>query len=115
MKTIVALEGLSFWAFHGYYNEERKKGNDFICDVNVELKSFDSLDDNINDTVDYELIYDIIQDEMAETKKLIETVALKIIERIRVLDNVVAAKVKIYKMNPPIKGKATRALVEMRF
>ena len=115
MKTIVSLEGLKFWAFHGFYDEERKKGNDFMCDVSVELKSYDSLDDDINDTVNYEEVYAIVEAEMKNTKKLIETVAYSIIKRIQELDNVTAANVKIYKMNPPIKGEVTRAVVEMRF
>ena len=115
MKTIVSLEGLKFYAYHGFYDEERKTGNDFMCDVSVELKSYDSLDDNINDTVNYEEIYAIVESEMQQTKKLIETVAYSIIKRIQILDNVTAAKVKIYKLNPPIKGAVQRALVEMRF
>lgn len=115
MKTIVSLEGLDFFAYHGFYDEERKKGNDFRCDVSVELKSFDSLDDNIYDTVNYEDIYKIIDTEMKNTRKLIETVAYHIIKKIQELDNVTAAKVKIYKLKPPIDGKVERAVVEMRF
>ena len=49
MKTIVSIEGLKFRAHHGFYDEERKTGNDFSCDVFVELKSYDSLEDNIYD------------------------------------------------------------------
>ncbi len=115
MKTIVSLEGLEFFAYHGFYEEERKTGNTFICDVHVELKSFDSEDDNIHDTVNYEEVYAIVADEMKNTKKLIETVGLKIIKRIQQLDNVTAAKVKLHKLNPPIKGKVDRAIVELRF
>ena len=83
MKTIVSLEGLEFKAYHGFYDEERKRGNRFICDVSIELKSFDSNDDNIFDTVNYEDVYAIIDEEMKKTCKLIETVAYNIIERLR--------------------------------
>lgn len=115
MKTTVSIEGLKFWAHHGFYDEERKKGNDFICDVSVELKSYDSLEDNIYDTVNYEDIYAIVEEEMKLTKKLIETVAYSVIKRIQELDNVTGGKVKIYKLNPPLKGKVDRAVVEMTF
>ena len=115
MKTKVSIQGLDFFAYHGFYDEERKKGNNFTCNVEVELKSFDSLDDNIYDTVNYEDIYAIVQDEMEKTKKLIETVAYCIIARIRELDNVTAATVKIIKHNPPINGKVEQAVVEMQF
>lgn len=115
MKTKVAIEGLQFFAYHGFYDEERKKGNDFVCDIAVELKSYDSIEDNIHDTVNYEDIYEIVSDEMQQTKKLIETVAYKIIKRIQELDNVTGATVKIHKLNPPIKGKVEKAVVEMKF
>lgn len=111
----MSLEGLTFFAYHGFYDEERKKGNDFVCDVSVELKSFDTLDDNIYDTVNYEEVYKIIEHEMKQTRKLLETVALHVIRRIQELDNVTAAKIKIHKLNPPINGKVERAVVEMRF
>jgi len=95
MKTTVSLEGLTFRAFHGFYDEERQKGNDFTCDVDVDVKSFDSIDDNIYDTVNYEEIYAIVEDEMSKTKKLIETVAFNILERVKNLDNVTGATVKV--------------------
>ncbi len=114
MKTLVSIEGLKFRAFHGFYDEERKKGNDFICDVQVEIKNFNSADDNIYDTVNYESIYDIVKDEMSKTKKLIETVAYHILERVRKLDNVTGASVRLSKLNPPINGIVDRAVVEMK-
>ena len=57
MKTKVAIKGAEFFAYHGYYSEERKSGNTFIIDAEVTLKSFDSNDDNIFDTVNYEQLY----------------------------------------------------------
>jgi len=115
MKTNVSIQGLKFWAYHGFYDEERKKGNNFICDVSVELKSFDSMDDNINDTVNYEDIYAIVEDEMQKTKKLIETVAFSVLKRIQSLENVTGGKVRIHKLNPPLEGEVEKAVVEMRF
>jgi dihydroneopterin aldolase len=115
MKTTVSLEGLEFKAFHGFYDEERKVGNTFICDVSVKLKSFDSEDDNIYDTVNYEDIYNIVSEEMKKTCKLIETVAFNIIVKIKELDHVVAASVKLAKLNPPLNGSVQKAVVEMQF
>jgi len=115
MKTVVSLEGLKFRAHHGFYDEERLKGNDFICDVKVEVKSFDSIDDNIFDTVNYEDVYAIISEEMTKTKKLIETVVFNMLENIKKLENVTGATVKLSKLNPPIKGDVDRAVVEMKY
>ncbi|MBK8887157.1 MAG: dihydroneopterin aldolase [Saprospiraceae bacterium] len=60
MKTKVAIKGAEFFAYHGYYSEERKSGNTFIIDAEVTLKSFDSHDDNIFDTVNYEQLYQTV-------------------------------------------------------
>jgi len=49
MKTKVALKGIEFYAFHGFHEIEQKMGNKFAIDVEVELKSFDSVNDDIND------------------------------------------------------------------
>lgn len=115
MKTVVALEGLKFRAFHGFYDEERKNGNDFICDVHVEVKSFDSIDDNIYHTVNYEEVFKVVEDEMSQTKKLLETVVFNMLERIKKLENVTGATVKLSKLNPPIEGDIDRAVVTMTY
>ena len=52
---------------------------------------------------------------MAKTKKLIETVAFSIINRIKKLDNVTGGTVRLHKLNPPIKGEVQKAVVEMTF
>ena len=116
MKTIVSIENAEFFAYHGYYEEERKSGNTFIIDCEVELKSFDSNDDNINDTVNYESLYKICKEEMQYTQMLLETVVFNIITRITTeLNHIVAGKVKLSKIAPQLGGKVDRATVEMRF
>jgi len=52
---------------------------------------------------------------MNNTKKLIETVAYCIISRIKELDNVTGARVKLSKYNPPLKGDVEKAVVELAF
>lgn len=116
MKTTVGLNRLYFKAFHGYYEEERKKGNEFYIDVSVEVKSFDSHEDNIQDTVNYEDIYKICEEEMAITRKLIETVVFNIITRIKnELSHVTAGQVSLSKVNPSIGGPLDTAVVKMEF
>lgn len=113
MKTTVAIEGAEFFAYHGYYPEERRMGNTFVIDAEVELKTFDSSDDNILDTVNYEMLFAICQEEMDRTQKLLETVVYNIIIRYRDLPNVASAKVKMQKIGPQLGGKVAKAVVEM--
>ncbi|MFT4533331.1 MAG: dihydroneopterin aldolase [Saprospiraceae bacterium] len=116
MKTTVAIKGAEFHAFHGYYEEERKTGNTFIIDAEVELKTFDSNDDNIGDTVNYEKLFKICDSEMGKTQKLLETVVFNIITRFKAeFSNVTGGKVKMEKLGPQLGGKVAKAVVEMEF
>ena len=116
MKTTVSIKGAEFFAHHGFYEEERLTGNTFIIDAEVMLKSFDSSDDNINDTVNYEKLFSICAEEMANTQKLLETVVFNIITRFKSnFSNITGGKVKLEKIGPQLGGKVDKAVVEMEF
>jgi dihydroneopterin aldolase len=116
MKTKVSLHNIEIFAYHGYYPEERKAGNQFIIDTVVELKSFDSNDDNIYDTVNYEDLYNICQEEMQNTQKLLETVVLNIMHRYKQeLNHITGAYVRLSKVGPQLGGKVGKAVVEMSY
>lgn len=116
MKTTVAIRGAEFHAFHGYYEQERKTGNVFIIDAEVDLKSFDSNDDNISDTVNYEKLYAVCESEMKNTQKLLETVVFNIITIFKErFTNVTGGKVRMEKIGPQLGGKVAKAVVEMEF
>lgn len=116
MKTKVAIKEAEFYAYHGFYEEERKAGNTFIIDAEVTIKSFDSTDDNIYDTVNYEQIYTICKQEMEKTQKLLETVVLNIISRFRdELENITGATVRLEKIAPQLGGKVAKSVVEMEY
>lgn len=116
MKTTVSIKAAEFLAYHGYYEEERLSGNTFVVDAEVELKTFDSSDDNINDTVNYERMFAICAEEMDNTQKLLETVVFNIITRYKEsFSNISGGKVKLSKLGPQLGGKVEKAVVEMEF
>ena len=116
MQTKVSVKGAEFFSYHGYYEEERKSGNLFIVDAEVSLKTFDSYDDNISDTINYEQIYEICKQEMLNTQKLLETVVFNMINRFKnELPNISGAKVSIKKIAPQLGGKVKKTKVEMSF
>jgi dihydroneopterin aldolase len=103
----IALHGAEFFAFHGFYPEEQKLGSKFIVDVDVSFIPVKNLkEDKIGNTVDYEQVYGIVDEQMKKTAKLIETVAQSIADEIKehfsFVDNI---RVSIKKMNPPLKGR----------
>jgi len=116
MKTRIALKGLHFHSFHGFYEEERKMGNPFVVHMAVTIDDFDTQDDNIKDTVNYEDLYNICASEMKKTQKLLETVALNIINRLKSeFPQVIDGEVTIEKVGPQLGGKVDKAVITMEF
>ena len=103
MKQI-SIEGMKFYAYHGYYKEERQKGNYFIVDIRVDV-DFDKAAkrDSIVGTIDYVKVFRICQKEMKKKRKLLETVAYNIGEQVKnKFDEAKKVKVKVSKLNPPL-------------
>ena len=103
----IALHGAEFFAYHGFYPEEQKLGNCFLVDIEVRfMPAADLSEDKISNTVNYEHLYEIACDEMKQTKKLIDTVAQAILDKVKAkygfADNI---QVSIKKLNPPLGCK----------
>ena len=80
----VALEGMEFYARHGYYEEERIIGNKYSVDIVLDLDfTSAALDDKLEGTVDYEKVYEIVQEVMSIDAKLLEHLAGKMIKAIK--------------------------------
>jgi dihydroneopterin aldolase len=111
----ISLEGMEFFAYHGFYEEERKIGNRYEVDITVET-DFDkaSEDDLLEHTVDYGQLYQLISEEMQRSTQLLERLAGRISQR--VLDEIEAVKtaeVSISKLNPPLGGLCKRARITL--
>ena len=111
----VSLEGMEFYARHGYYEEERVIGNKYSVDVTLELDfSEASSEDKLEGTVNYEKVYEIVQNVMSIDANLLEHLAGKMIKALKTnFSEVSSVQVKISKYNPPIKGLCKRAVVEL--
>ncbi|MBL0743225.1 dihydroneopterin aldolase [Chryseolinea lacunae] len=115
MTGIISLEGLEFHAFHGVYAHERESGNWFEIDVSVETDfSKGAANDELEGTVNYVTIFQIVKAEMEKPSKLLETVAEKIVNDILTqLPSALSVKLKLSKINPPIGGKCARATIQL--
>jgi len=113
----VALHGASFFAYHGFYPEEQKLGNSFLVDIEVDFEFNDAvLADELSNTVSYEQLYAIANDQMKQTRKLIETVAQTIMNQIKssypALESIM---VSIKKLNPPLGYKVDYSSVTLNY
>jgi len=118
MATIqkVALEGVRFFAYHGFYPEEQLTGNEFIVDIETEFPVSNDGNDDLANTVNYERLFEIASVEMQETRKLLETVAHGILNKIsEEFPFVQLVKVSIRKMHLPVKGEVGNSLIQLIF
>lgn len=112
---LIALEGMEFYAYHGFYEEEQVIGGDYIIDVYLDT-NFDAAasSDQLDVTINYETIYRIVKVEMQKNSKLLEAIAKRIIEKIiGICTTVQAIKVRVTKKNPPLGARIQRAYIEM--
>jgi dihydroneopterin aldolase len=112
---LIAIEGIKFYAYHGYYPQEQLIGTEFLVDVYVEVNTTSAGNsDQLADTVNYETIFRIAKAEMAKKSNLIENVAQRIIYRIKTFyANIEGLKVRISKLNPPLGSSVSRTYIEL--
>jgi dihydroneopterin aldolase len=106
--ALVVLEGMRFHAFHGVYPEEQVLGTEYVVNVEVQTGiALAAMTDSIEQaTVNYETVFQICAAEMAQPRKLLETVVTGIIKRMkRQFPQMMGIKVQVRKMNPPISTK----------
>jgi dihydroneopterin aldolase len=110
---LLNLDGMAFYAHHGYYTEERKRGNNYLVDVQVSCdldKAGDS--DDLDDTVNYETIYKICQRQMDDPRHLIEAVVKSIAQDIKAaFSDVEYVRVELKKLKPELGGPVHHASV----
>jgi len=113
--AIIEIENMEFHANHGHYAEEQVIGNTFLVDLRIEYNSEKAQkSDNLKDTVNYQIAFEIVKREMGKKSHLLENVGNRILESLfQELQDIEAAEVKVSKMNPPMGGKIERVSVKL--
>jgi len=112
----IEIKGMKFYARHGHFKTERVVGNHFEADVILETDCTRAAEsDDLNDALNYQVVYDLVKEEMKITSHLLENVAKRILDSIyNRFPGTVHAKVKVSKMNPPMGGEIERVSVTLR-
>jgi len=115
--TQIELKNIRIFANHGCMQEEAKIGSDYTVDLIVEADlEKSSYSDELSHTVDYVLLNRIVTEEMLIRSNLLEHVAQRILTRIKTeVPEVYSAKLKVYKLNPPINGNVESVGIIMTF
>ena len=98
----IHLNNVSFFGYHGLYEEERIKGNQFIINATISYNPSGRVD-NIAETIDYASIYELIHQRMSTPTPLLETIVMDIAHRIlSIYPLAEEVYISITKEKPPI-------------
>ena len=102
----IELEGMEFRANHGCLEREKIVGNDFVVDFRGDVEMGAAIEsDNLEDAVNYALIYNIVAREMAQPSDLLEHVAGRIMKALAMeFPQFVSFSVRVSKKRPPVDG-----------
>lgn len=103
MEMVISLDQMHFYAFHGVLQQEKKVGNIFVVDLSVGVQAYQALiDDSLDKTIDYSLIYECVKSEMDVPSDLLESLVGRIV---RILFDkfqlISSLNIKLTKLNPP--------------
>ena len=111
----ISLENMEFHAFHGCLEHEQTLGNTFIVNLTLKLDTkLASETDILEHTLNYQLVYDVVKEQMEIPSKLIEHVAQRILDNVMCsFPQIEALDVRLSKLNPPLGGKVERVTLQL--
>lgn len=116
-SSYILLQNLKFHAFHGVLPQERLTGNDYMVDLSIKYDVSGALtSDDVNDTLNYAEVFQLVAQEMAVPSALLERVAGRIGDRLfRRYPGIEEVELKIVKQNPPMGADCKGAGVDVHF
>ena len=102
--SLIELEGMDFFAYHGCFKEERVIGTRFTVDAWLTADTTEAeASDELKHTVNYQAVYAVIKHEVEQHSHLLEHVASRIIDAIyRDFGTITHVKIKVAKLNPAL-------------
>ena len=113
--SLIRIENMKFYAFHGCFEEEQKIGTNFCVNLCLQVDTGKAQQsDNLEDTVCYLTVYQEVKRQMIIPSHLLEHVADRIGEALLLkFPNVERLTVKVTKLNPPLGGQMEGVSVEL--
>lgn len=113
----VFLRDVRFHAFHGVLSQESRVGGEFIVNLRVGYPLENAVEsDEVDDTLNYAALYDLVAQEMCQPSKLLEHVAGRIIKAIEhMFPQVTSVDLTLTKRNPPMGADCDGAGVEIHW
>ncbi|MCQ2196378.1 MAG: dihydroneopterin aldolase [Bacteroidaceae bacterium] len=111
----ISLNEIRIFARHGVLPDERTIGAWFRVSVNIEAECPKAIEsDDLEDTVNYAEVAQVVKQEMNIPSKLLEHVAGRIAKRLmKEMPRIKAVGIKVSKENPPICTECQSASVSL--
>ena len=113
----IRLEGLKIYAYHGVLPQENLVGAYFYIDLKLKTDfTHAAKTDELEGTVSYADIFEVVKEEMSITSKLLEHVCQRIASRIfNDFPTIEAIDICLSKENPPMGACAKSIGVEAHY
>lgn len=105
--SLISIEGMEFFAYHGCFKEEQIIGTKFIVDLYITADTSEAeATDDLSKTINYQSVYLLVKKQMQEKSKLLEHVGRRILDALKSeYPAIQDASIKVSKLNPPLGGK----------
>lgn len=113
----IYINNMRFHSCHGVMEQERLTGGDFVVSLDARYPLAKAVDsDDVNDTMNYATVYEIVKNEMSVPSCLIEHVAGRIGKRLlEAMPHIEELTVKLTKENPPMGADCDGAGVQLHW
>lgn len=108
---------MKFHSLHGVLPVEGIIGNDYVVNITLQADTTQAeANDDLDGTINYAIVYDIVKEEMAKPSKLIEHVAKRIEQAVVAkFRNIQKMEVEVQKKRPPVNGEVEYASVTLSY
>lgn len=113
--STIFVNDIQLHAYHGVMPQEQLTGNDYLVSVSAQYPIDKAIiTDDVQHTLNYAMVYDIVKEEMDISSKLVEHVAGRIAQHLmKQFADISAVQVRITKLNPPMGAQCAGAGVEV--
>ena len=115
MSSKIYLRNVRFHAFHGVLPQEGIVGNDYLVNLVLDYDFSSAMQtDDLQGTLNYAEVYQMVREEMEVPSKLLEHVAGRIAHRLfSDFPEIQKLQLSITKVNPPMGADSDGAGVEV--
>ncbi|MBR2607274.1 MAG: dihydroneopterin aldolase [Bacteroidaceae bacterium] len=112
----IELSNIHLYAYHGVLPQENKVGGWYTLNLQATISNLDSIkSDNLQTTVNYAEIYEVVCNEMKIPSQLLEHVCGRILEKLFAkFESIEEIEISLTKDTPPMGGDRLSSSVRIK-